>query len=258
MRRLALLLCFFGLAVCREPAAARAQVILYSDITNFTGFGVTHGLAANVGGDNITSMLADDITTAPGSAGLGVTQFVFSVLNINTSATLARPLVRFYAADGASGGPGTFLVGINFNPISFTAGAVSLFQATSSTPLFNVPANGQFWAGLTFDDNNGTTGATLAALNNLGEGIFNPPTVGSSADLIFASTSAGSFAGSNPAGSLVTSPFGGAPVANFAWRFVSIPEPSPLVLGGCMLMCAVCGRLALVRNRLAGDQRLAG
>jgi hypothetical protein len=253
MRRLALLLCFFSLAVCREPAAARADLTLYSNTTNFTGFGVTHGGAANVGGDNITTMLADDITTAPGSAGLGVNQLVFSVLNINTSATLARPLVRFYADDGAGGGPGTLLGAINLSPISFNPGVVSLIPYTSSSTLFNVPADGKFWAGLTFDDNNGTTGATLAALNNLGEGIYNPPTVGSSADVFFATTSAGSFAGSNPAGGLFN--FGGTPVANFGWQFVSsVPEPSSLdlVLGVCVCLLVACGRRSKPRATAPG------
>jgi hypothetical protein len=84
---------------------------------------------------------------------------------------------------------------------------------------------GTFWAGVTFDGNNGTTGATLANLNNLGPGIFDPPTLGSSQDQFFATNSAGSFLANNPAGSFFN--FGGSPVANFGWAFSGTPPAAP-------------------------------
>jgi hypothetical protein len=67
-------------------------------------------------------------------------------------------------------------------------------------------------------------------LNNLGVGIFDPPTVGSSQDVFFQTSAAGSFAGNDPAGGFFF--FGGSPVANFGWQFSGtvVPEPSSLAL----------------------------
>jgi hypothetical protein len=237
MRRATLLLACLGL-FAGPPALvtpARSDVVLYSNVTNFTGFGVTNGGAANVGGDNITTMVADDITPGPGLDGGTVDAFTFSVANFDASNVSARARVRFYAADGTGGGPGTLITGFTFNPITFAAGAVTLFTfSNGGVPLFSIP-KGSFWAGLTFDDNNGTTGATLSQLNNLGQGIFDPPTVGSSQDVAFGTNNAGSFLGNNPAGGFFN--FGGDPRANLGWEFrgtagvAAVPEPSPLLLG---------------------------
>jgi hypothetical protein len=82
-----------------------------------------------------------------------------------------------------------------------------------------------------FDDVNGTTGATLAQLNNLGQGVFNPPTVGISDDVFFRSTAAG-VPGDFPGGNQQN--FGGPPnpVANLGWQIqvAAVPEPGTLVL----------------------------
>jgi hypothetical protein len=43
-----------------------------------------------------------------------------------------------------------------------------------TTRISKVLPSGTFWAGITFDDNNGTTGATLVQLDNLGKGVFRP------------------------------------------------------------------------------------
>jgi hypothetical protein len=254
MRRPILRLARLGLLVVATLASvtpARSDVVLYSNITTFTGFGVTNGGAANVAGDNITTMLADDITPGPGLGGGTVDDVVFSVLNFNAAPVSARPRVRFYAADGAGGGPGTLLAGFTFNPITFAALTGALYEFNNGgAALFSIP-NGTFWAGIVFDDNNGTTGATLAQLNNLGVLTFNPPTVGSSQDVFFATNAAGSFLGNNPAGGFFN--FGGTPVANFGWQFsgtpgtTAVPEPSPLLLGataGLLLLGATWARRA--------------
>jgi hypothetical protein len=63
--------------------------------------------------------------------------------------------------------------------------------------------------------------------------IYNPPTVGSSADLFFWTDEYGDFAVNDPVGKLYW--FGGSPVANFGWEFevgsAAIPEPGTLALG---------------------------
>ena len=54
------------------------------------------------------------------------------------------------------------------------------------------------WAGIAFDNNGGATGATAAQLDNLAQGIFSPPDLGTSADQYFVTTAAGSFAVGQP------------------------------------------------------------
>jgi hypothetical protein len=235
----------------RAPSA-RADVVIYSNLTNFSAQGYAGGGAATSGGDTITKTVADDITTAPGTAGNAVDGFTFTVANFNATAVTARAIVEFWASDGAGGGPGTLLTGFIFNPITFAGGSVVQgFSFVPETPLFTVPANGTFWAGITFDNNGGATGATAAQLNNLGQGIFAPPTVGSSQDAFFQSNAGGTIPGSNPAGGFFF--FGGNPVADFGWQFLSpspaaVPEPSPLILSSFAGL-AVLG-IGFLRNRL--------
>jgi hypothetical protein len=233
-----------ALVLAGAPAAP-AQVVVYDNTTNFTPPIpiLLNGGATLQGGNTITTLVADDITPAAGSAGQSVSSFGFIVVNNNSTAVTVRPLARFYGSDGTGGGPGTLLGAFTFAPITFTAASATQITFPAITPgQFVLPA-GVFWAGLTFDDNNGTTGATAAQLNNFGEAFFNPPTVGSSQDLIFETSSAGSFASSNPAGT--TGNFGGSPVANLGWQFTvtPVPEPGSLALGG-----AAAG-LALLRRR---------
>ncbi|MCW3054622.1 MAG: hypothetical protein JWN14_3792 [Chthonomonadales bacterium] len=214
----------FGLCL----AQAQAQTIIYNNLATFTGNGFTNGTATVQSGNDITKLVADDINFATGSTGAIVTQFTFTVANFNATTVSARPLVRFYTNGGTGGGPGTFLGGANFAPITFNAGSVGSFTAPLGS-YFIVPTANSVWAALTFDDNNGATGATATQLNGLGQGIFNTPTVGSIQDAFFQSTADGSFASSNPAGSVFS--FGGSPVANFGWRFSAItPEPGSTAL----------------------------
>lgn len=237
---------------CSAGQVGAQVVTVYSNVTNFSGAAFAQGGAANQAGNTITTLAADNINL--GSPGVAIHGFTFSVANLNPAAVSARPRARFYDSNGAGGGPGTFLAGFTFNPINFGANSVNLFSSGNSvSPLFTVP-NTTFWAGLTFDDNGGTTGATLAQMNNLGQGIFNPPTIGSSTDVFFQTTSAGSFVANNPAGNLVN--FGGTPVANFGWAFTGVPEPSTFVLGGVIVALAGAAgarRIWKSRRQLAGD-----
>ena len=182
----------------------------------FTALGLMT-LAARPAAAQVTTMVADDITPATGFAGQSVTGFTFSVANFNAAAVSAAPTVYFYNSSGSGGGPGTLLDGINFNAISFTPNSVGTFTYNPGTALFSLPAaGGFFWAGMSFSD--GATGtATAAQLNNLGQGIFNPPTVGSSQDAFFQSTAPAAVV-NNPAGGVFN--FSGNPVANFGWKFL--------------------------------------
>jgi hypothetical protein len=241
-----------ALLVAAGPAAnpARADVTFYSDITNFSGFGFAQGSGSSGTVGSITSTLqADDITPIAGAAGQSVNAVEFSVANFNTTAVTATAMVRFFAADGSGGGPGTLIGQFDFSPTSF-GGGVQLLNFDPGTAIFTIPAGGTFWAGIAFSDsdgNGGSTGATAAELNELGQGIFAPPTIGSSQDEFFQSTSNGTFTTNNPAGSLEF--FGGNPTADFGWAFqaLAVPEPSSVALFG--IGGAIAGVVSLRRRR---------
>ena len=199
----------------------------YSNVTSFLGSGVANGGATLQGTNTITKLMADDIVPTGANAGYDVVQFKFSVVNFNSVPLTFRPRVRFWLADGAGGAPGTYYsvpaaVGYTFNPVTMNAGSATIFTATIPAGQFTMPGV-PFWAGMTFDNNGGATGATAAQLNNLGQALFNPPTIGTSADQFFLTQAAGSFfPTNNPAGSLAN--LGGNPPANFGWEFtVDVP-----------------------------------
>lgn len=204
----------------------------YDNTTNFLGQAFANGGAQNQSGNTITRLVADDLRGIhPFFVGKQVTQMTFAVANLNATAVSARARIRFWLADGAGGGPGTYYndgvgnIGYTFNAFSFSAG-VTLLTGTLGTG-FKL-TNTQLWAGITFDNNTGATGATIAQLNNMGIGLFNPPTIGNSNDTLFQTTGAGSFfTTSNPAGSLIN--FGGAPVANMGWQLIPTPSAAALL-----------------------------
>jgi hypothetical protein len=97
-----------------------------------------------------------------------------------------------------------------------------------------IPSTGRFWAGVVFDDNNGTTGITPTQLDLLGGQVFNPPTVGSSDGLVavFQPPALGPLNVDNP--QVIPFQFGNNPPVNYGWRFEAaqalVPEPSSLSL----------------------------
>ena len=209
----------------------------YSNVTTFLGSAYSNGGAATQAGNTITKLVADDLLTL--SPSTTIINFTFSVSNLNTAAVSSRPRVRFYTDN--AGTAGTYLVGYTFNPISFGAGTVGLYTATITPGQFVIPADGKVWAGITFDDNTGLSGATLAQMNLLGQGIFDPPTQGSSTDIFFQTSAAGSFSfTNNPPGGLFN--FGGTPKANFGWAFTAVPEPASFAILGLGLVGLVARR----------------
>jgi hypothetical protein len=227
-------------------AGSAHAATIYSNVTNFSGSAFADGGATVTAGTDTTKLIADDITVASGFGGAVVDSFSFAVANLNAAAVTARPLVRFYDDDGAGNGPGTLLGSFDFNPISFGADAVAIFTFTASN-LFTVPSGGTFWAAITFDDNAGTTGATQAQMNELGMGIFGPPTVGSSQDSFFETTSAGDFASNDPAGGFFN--FGGNPVGDFGWSFDSAATTTPEPGTGMLSLLAAIPLAAYFRVR---------
>lgn len=209
--------------------SANAQTVVYSNLANFSGAAVSNGGAAADpanGANLITRLIADDLTMT----GYGnITAFRFAVSNLGATAVSARPRVRFYQANGTNGGPGTLLGGYSFSAVTFQPGVTILNTGALGTPTA-VNTN-RIWAGITFDNNAGATGATAADLNNLGMGVYNPPTVGSSTDNIFITTSNGAFFADNPLGAQTN--FGGNPVANLGWEItITNPTASGVTVSG--------------------------
>lgn len=207
-----------GQGVTREVT----QNAIYSNLNKFINL-YSNGDAQLQGSNTTTSLVADSLGLF-GAPPFTVGSFTFSVGNANAVNVSASPLIRFYANDGIDGGPGTLIAGFDFDPINFTAGEIHAF--TANVNPFTI-TTGAIWAGIVFDNFNGTSGATLAQLNLLGPGIFGPIDRGSSTDGFFQTDSAGYFGDNNPVGSMYD--FSGNPVANFGWEIVSaLPLPVTL------------------------------
>jgi hypothetical protein len=177
------------------------------------------------------------------------------------AAVTADFIITFYSNDGTSGGPGTVLDTIYGEGLTFAAGFYYPLSTGTLPPSlqFVVPASGTFWAALTFDDHDGTTGATAAQLNELGVEISNPVAVGSSNPaLYFEGSGAADFSSpsscpsscgavNNPAGTLGSLSTGQA--ANFYWSF-STPTPEPGT-GMLLLLAALPLAVGFIRRRRA-------
>jgi hypothetical protein len=247
---------FFGLELTQVAHVpfGEAQTIpgtrgttgIYSNVANFLGSGFANGGSANQAGNTITRLVADDLGLINNAVVTEVNQITFAVANFNATNTNCRARIRFW--QNGAGVPGTYLtdadngaasIGFSFNPFNFAPGVTLLTGNLTGAGWTLAAGPSTMWAGLTFDNNTGTSGATAAQLDNMGVGLFDPPTEGTSSDNLFQTTAAGSFfPTSNPAGSLLN--FGGNPIANAGWELV--PEPSSLAL-------LALGALAVLRRR---------
>jgi len=230
----------------QQLGGTRGTTGIYSNVATFLGNGFANGGSALQGTNTITRLVADDLGLINASAITEVNQVTFAVANFNATNTNCRARIRFW--QNGAGVPGTYLtdadnalasIGFSFNPFSFAPG-VTLLTGNLTGAGWSLAAGPQtIWAGLTFDNNNGTSGATAATLDNMGVGLFDPPTEGTSTDNIFQTTAAGSFfPTSSPAGALLN--FAGNPIANVGWELV--PEPSSIAL-------LALGALAVIRRR---------
>jgi hypothetical protein len=230
------------------PAAA--QTAAYDNTTNSLSGGVKTNATTIQGSNTITSLLVDDITFAPGSAGQTVTAITVTVDNPNGSTVTARPFLRFWNADGAGGGPGTYFspggtpLDVNFGPTQLSQMvAPNYLGIVLEAKSFQIPASEKLWVGIGFDDANGTTGATPAQLRNLGFSLFDPPTIGSSADIMYLTNTSGSFLGvDNPAVTPLN--FNGDPVLNAGFRFGvnPVPEPTGMLAVGLVAVVGYAAR----------------
>lgn len=238
--------------ICFNNSSYAQSVVVYSNTSSFLGTGFSNGGATTFGSNTITRLVADDLIFGNSTpAGLQINSISFSVVNFNGVAVTARPIISLYA--DTAGLPGTLLANFVINPITYNAVSAALFtlNLTPSNALVTLGPGNRMWAGLSFDDNSGGTGASLTQMNNLGQALFNPPTLGTSQDLFFLSTAAGVGNSSNPAGGNLF--FGGNPVANFGWQFtvVAVPEPMTWALIGLSTMGSVAVGLHYRRKHRA-------
>src|SRR5438552_1330717 len=129
MKRMILL----AAAVCGLNASgASAQAVpAYTDLDpGGGGTSMLQGQAINGSAPDTTTgtkLLLDDLHLATG-AGININRVDFAVQNTDSSSAFtARLRIRFFADDGAGGGPGTALLGVSFAPINFAANATSRF-----------------------------------------------------------------------------------------------------------------------------------
>ncbi len=170
-------------AIC-APAKAQSADAVYSNLGTFQNQSFAAGGATQQVLNTITRMAADDLNLV-GTPPYSVNGFRFTVTNLNAVDVSASPLVRFYLPDGPGGGPGTLIAAFTYNPIVFSA--LSVGKVIKTSTKFVLPSS-SIWAGIAFDNNGGTTGATAAQLDNLALGIFSPPEVGTSTDQYFVTT----------------------------------------------------------------------
>ncbi len=222
-------------------AMSSAQALMYDSVPATVTNYFAPGGATNQSGNTITRLMADDIDMLNVFPGQAITGFSFTLVNANTTTVSFRPRIRFYASTGTTATTlGNYITGFTFNPVTMNGSTATTFTTTIGAG-FNVPADFFLWAGLTFDNNTGATGATAAELDNIGWAV-GQPTVGTSDDIFFRTTNAGSFVGGNPAGGYLF--FNGNPPANFAFRLNAVPEPASMIALGA-------GLLAMMRRRRA-------
>jgi hypothetical protein len=192
----------------RPDVADPAAIYANANQPGYSGVVLPHG--GQSGG--VTRLVADDLTfggTAPHNVGF----LIWVVCNTNPQTVTVRSMIRFYADN--NGSPGALIVGYNFPAFVPLVNNICQPISVRLPPSLQFTAGNKMWAGLTFDRGEGAS-ATEAQMNNIGSGYFNPPEVGSSADLFFRTTSAGDFFSSNPPGSVMT--IAGNPIDNFGWE----------------------------------------
>jgi hypothetical protein len=218
-------------AILTWPPAAHGQDYAYNSLTTYLGAAALNGGTANISGNLTTRLVMQDITPDPTQVGRMMTDVRFTVSNYNSVDVTVRPRVGFWNADGPGGSPHTFISGFNYDvPTAIPANNIIILGVVPNGVL--VP-NGKFWAGLYLDDNFGTTGATITQMNMMGQGLFDPPVVGTTTQ-IYQSAVAGEYVGmSAPSGTI-----SGVSGYSLGWQIETtpVPEPAGLTLLGFLLI----------------------
>jgi hypothetical protein len=217
---------------------------VYSDVTNASGYYYSADDATSVGSVTYTGMMADDLTPIGGGT---VSQVSVVIYNANGSTVTAGLELSFYDNTGDGGGsPGNLLSAFSVGSLSIPAGYTT--QPINFSGVGFVFPSTTTWAGLSF--NNASNPSTTAdELNNLGQGLDDPPDAGSSADEFYnGSTDGAPYTSNSPPGTLEY--FGGSPVANFGWEIVVSPEPASAILTAAALLALASHRTRSRRQNI--------
>jgi len=196
-------------------AGAAAETTRYSNVDNFALSGFSHG--ADTAWDDLT------LAAGPGQ----IANFDFSIANFGGAALSSVDIVVSFSDDAALDGPdaGDNRIDINFGTVDLNAilgggglgslGVVTLNSGDLTGLGISLPEGpaGFTWMGVTF------TNAVGVANADVGQGIFDPPTVGASGDVFFLD-------------SFGLAGFGGDPVANFGNALATVPAPGAFALFG--------------------------
>jgi hypothetical protein len=204
----------------------------YSNVTTFTGYATGTGTgdatvpfnvaSASIAGNGRHTGLMIDHLALTGSTPFQIDSIKVAIVNLNAANVTCTIELDFY--QNTSSKPGAWINGF------YTSSAVTIpnglyivtFILASSWSLNTT----DIWAGLSYYANGGTQ-ASLAELNNMGAGFYNPVNLGTSADNLFVSTVAALGNVSTPAGTVYSSPFSSfSAIANMGWEFVKlVPLP---------------------------------
>lgn len=191
----------------------------YSNVSTFLGFSLLFGGVESDGVNTSTLFVADDLVPDPAYAGMAITSIRFSAASYAPVPVMVRIRVLVLNPDGPSGAPGTLIMGVIADPVVLPALTVSLITITAPAAVFPMPG-GPFWAGMAFDDHDGTLAVTPSQLSSLGQGYFDPPTTGSSENRVFVTTTPFALEGS-----IFTRT--SEPRYNFGWAF-EVEDETPV------------------------------
>jgi len=212
-----------------SPTEGAVGLTRFSNVDNFSGTGLPHGAA----------LVMDDVVMIEGPELLR--EVTISVANFGESTLSSVDAAIVHAPDPEVDGPAdnlddavTLSASLDLAALLGGGGLPAEGVATITfTDLASqgvmLPESGSFdfmWAGLVFS-NAAFTGA--GQISDVGQGVFDPPTVGISGNLGFLQ-GFGLF------------DFGGDPIASFGLRFVVVPAPGGLGL-------VALGGIAVARRR---------
>jgi uncharacterized protein (TIGR03437 family) len=210
------------------PETSAPATLVYQNTANPTGSGFAFNGHATLGSNLAANVDMNMLTLAAGSAGQSISALSVLAYNFNSVAVEGRPTMYIWAAD--DGGNPTSLLGSFVLPItSFAAGSQQTLSLTLPGSGIIVPANGEIWAGIGFDNDNGASTIAGTQLDNLGALTYHPATVGTDGPNAY-------FMG--PGTSLndpAVNPFGSAFTANYGWTVqatATLALPAPSITSG--------------------------
>jgi hypothetical protein len=199
------------------PETSAPGTVVYQNTATPTGSGFAFNGHVTLGNSLAANIDLNMLTLAAGSAGQAISALSFLAYNYNSVAVEARPTMYIWTA-GEGGNPATLLGSFALPLTSFAAGSQQALSLTLPGSGIIVPANGEIWAGIGFDNNNGASTIAATQLDSLGGLTYHPATVGTDGPNAYFMAPGASL--NDPA----VVPFGSAFTANYGWT-VQANEP---------------------------------